>query len=68
MFDIFVTLVNLRPFESCDWSDQCNGDTGANECKVVEGQQICYCREGKEILEGMCIKGKYRQYNQCISN
>lgn len=51
-------LVNLHLVESCDWSEQCTGSHGANECKVVEGQKICYCPDGKAIIEGICLYGK----------
>lgn len=54
---LFVILVNLRLFESCSHSEQCTGSSGATKCKVVGGQQICYCPEGKEIIKGACLKG-----------
>lgn len=58
MLHIFINLVHLHLFESCDWSEQCTKSHGANECKVVEGQKICYCPDGKAIFEGSCFKGK----------
>lgn len=58
MFHIFTNLENLHLFESCDWSEQCTGSHGVNECKVVEGQQICYCPDGKVIFGGSCFNGK----------
>lgn len=61
MLHIFINLVNLYLFESCDWSEQCTGLHGAHECKVVEGQRICYCPDRKRILEGACFKGKNRR-------
>lgn len=57
LFLLFLK-VNLRLFESCNRSEQCTGSTGINECRIVAGQQICYCPEGKEIIKGACLKGK----------
>lgn len=61
MLHIFINLVNLYLFESCDWSEQCTGSHGVNECKFVEGQRICYCLDRKGIFEGSCFNGKDRR-------
>lgn len=50
--------MNRRLHESCDWSEQCTGSTGANECKYKYGVKICLCPEGRDIFNGMCLKGK----------
>lgn len=51
--------MNRLLHESCEWSEQCTGTTGANECKYIDGVKICACPEGKDIINGLCLKGKY---------
>lgn len=50
--------MNRRLHESCDWSEQCTGSIGANECNYKYGLKICSCPADKDIFNGTCLKGK----------
>lgn len=62
-FDFATLKGNRRLHESCEWSEQCTGSTGANECKYKDGVNICACPEGKDVFKGICLKSKDDQTN-----
>ena len=45
-----------RLYESCDWSEQCNGTHKANQCRYVGTDKICYCQDGYISFNDMCLK------------
>ena len=54
---LFLYKGNRRLYESCDWSEQCTGSNGANQCRFVEGIKICHCPLGYSDFDGSCLKG-----------
>ena len=55
-----VYIGQRRLYESCDWSEQCNGTHKANQCRYVGRDKICYCQDGYIAFNDMCLKGNWK--------